>query len=553
MAANRRFDFVALRVENEASHRRAIVLDWSRVKALLLARKATAEDHVWLLRQDPSYFSDSVTKCSEHHQAFLNDLKGRFYPLSRHQRTHVVWGRVFVQVVTTAYSSLEIWSELAAQADRLNQLEHEYRGEIKQTAILPAEYLSAILKFEHSLEQSVEGSLDTLKCSVGLSSTFRPCFEGNSQHNVQTPATRTSSKTVTRAEQPIEQLRKSLQSLWEDDQELFPPGLTDVVDELQRLIQAKPEPSDSVSAHVVEILDGLSIACGCLREVQIYYSGATDVEAVLMDRNNSIQTQFIPQIALWASLTASLKSLKRFSRLGDPEDDKLHLLVDESNSNDRTEQLGVTGKSLNLFWTEVDRVTAKVKGFPDLAAGRLLRQARMLRRIPKWMNSVKEVSQAQYFSNGTNASLPPICPHVSISDLDGPKGKKKTRGTPGKAKEPISVSADQIVDDKQPIFALDNRALKVFRTVFYTPSSTATLGELPWTDFVHAMISTGFSAEKLYGSVWQFRPTNLDIDRSIQFHEPHPASKLPYRTARRFGRRLNRAYGWNGEMFVEKT
>ena len=76
-------------------------------------------------------------------------------------------------------------------------------------------------------------------------------------------------------------------------------------------------------------------------------------------------------------------------------------------------------------------------------------------------------------------------------------------------------------------------------------------GEIPWSDFLHAMSHTGFEIEKLYGSTWQFTPTKLDVERSIQFHEPHPVNKIPYRVARRHGRRLNRAYGWTGAMFVQ--
>lgn len=71
-----------------------------------------------------------------------------------------------------------------------------------------------------------------------------------------------------------------------------------------------------------------------------------------------------------------------------------------------------------------------------------------------------------------------------------------------------------------------------------------------WSDFLHALVSTGFRAEKLYGSVWQFVPTKIDVERSIHFHEPHPGGKMPYWVARRFGRRLNRAYGWESGMFV---
>ena len=84
----------------------------------------------------------------------------------------------------------------------------------------------------------------------------------------------------------------------------------------------------------------------------------------------------------------------------------------------------------------------------------------------------------------------------------------------------------------------------------FTPSLTATPGEIPWPDFLHAMVSTGFRPEKLYGSVWQLSPAGLDVERAIQFHEPHPSGKIPFLIARRHGRRLNRAYGWEGGMFV---
>jgi hypothetical protein len=47
-----------------------------------------------------------------------------------------------------------------------------------------------------------------------------------------------------------------------------------------------------------------------------------------------------------------------------------------------------------------------------------------------------------------------------------------------------------------------------------------------------------------------FQPSGLDVERSIQFHEPHPAGKIPFRVARRIGRRLERAYGWVGGMFA---
>ena len=93
----------------------------------------------------------------------------------------------------------------------------------------------------------------------------------------------------------------------------------------------------------------------------------------------------------------------------------------------------------------------------------------------------------------------------------------------------------------------------MFKTLFFSPSTTSTPGEVAWSDFLYAMVAVGFVPEKLYGSVWQFSPDRdkLAVERSIQFHEPHGANtKILYRIARRHGRRLNRAYGWDGSSFT---
>jgi hypothetical protein len=137
------------------------------------------------------------------------------------------------------------------------------------------------------------------------------------------------------------------------------------------------------------------------------------------------------------------------------------------------------------------------------------------------------------------------------------KKKTKTRkpDSPGTSVPEVKAEAASPVDSGQavPKISVDARALKVFKTLFFTPSVTSTPGELAWTDFLYAMVSMGFVPEKLYGSVWQFSPDpdKLAVERSIQFHEPHGANtKIPYSIARRYGRRLNRAYGWDGSSFT---
>ena len=133
-----------------------------------------------------------------------------------------------------------------------------------------------------------------------------------------------------------------------------------------------------------------------------------------------------------------------------------------------------------------------------------------------------------------------------------PKEKRKTRGeTRAEIADALLAEVPKEAPQDTPsTFKVDKRAAKTFKTLFFTPSVSAVPGDVIWRDFLHAMVSVGFSALKLHGSAWQFMPEGLDANKAIQFHEPHPSPKLPYPTARMYGRRLSRTYGWNAETFV---
>lgn len=491
----------------------------------------------------------------EHRQELIKDSKGQIHPVFKYQQNDIFWGRVLGNVVTSAYFSFEIWDELSVQAAALIDNERNHMSSIKQTASLPEEYLAAILKFEHYLKQSAKGPLEILKHSVVASPAFRPFFERIPPPDIHTPRIGIKSKGVFKADKSVEHLQLLLQTLWEDGQNLFLLGMNNVVDELQHLLQSEPKASNFVSAYLAEVIGDLSISCECLRQVQTYYPWAANFENAFVDRKDGIQAQFAQRTAAMGQMMQSLHAIQGVSRFGNPEDGKFKYPIDKRRTKETVDQLRKAEGNLDTFWKEVDRITSKSKEFSSLATGQLLKQAKILKRTPEWVEPAKEVSQTSEPKGETSIPLSSLYFNDGKSSFTviKPKEKKKTRGTPATTQDTTHDAPAETKVDEQPVFELDNRAIKVFRTVFYTPSLTATPGEVPWTDFVHAMISTGFAAEKLYGLVWQFSPARLDVDRSIQFHEPHPVSKLPYRTARRFGRRLNKAYGWHGGMFVLKA
>ena len=218
---------------------------------------------------------------------------------------------------------------------------------------------------------------------------------------------------------------------------------------------------------------------------------------------------------------------------------------------------------LDAFWTKVDQIMHQPKfDFSDTVIGKLLAHPRVLERTLERQEPVKpEASSSRHvddiispFSDMHISRNEETISNNSHFDKQQVKEKIKTHGTTdvtNQKKQQTEAKLPNPVAQLAPIH-VDPRTFKVLQTLFYTSSTTATPGEIPWKEFLHAMTSIGFQAEKLYGSAWQFTPTTLDVERGIMFHEPHPIAKIRFFTARNFKRRLNRAYGWSGGSFVLK-
>ena len=263
----------------------------------------------------------------------------------------------------------------------------------------------------------------------------------------------------------------------------------------------------------------------------------------------------------------SLKSLMGSSRslelLGAPTKGKFTYPIAERRTEAVVTALREAENNLAVFWKQVTLLVTRALGpVKKTAIHHFLTQPHSVQRTPPWV----EPSESNPLQGASALQVP-----FAELELDRrrlteqtttkeeptakAKAKAKTRGVAAQAEPQVHVQGthEPAAHDDMTTFTVDARALKVFKTIFFTPSVSAAPGETKWTDFLHAMASTGFTPEKPYGSVWHFSPTSVDLKRSINFHEPHKegkaADKIPYSIARRIGRRLNRAYGWDGSRF----
>lgn len=555
------FDSLAV-LASEAPYRVPAELDFERIESLLTAKADAFRDHMWSLREDPSYYADRIMEARDHRQEMIKDTAGMAHPVFARTRENVFWTRVIGTVLTNAYMQPELFSELQNQAHNLRLLQAQYASAISPKENLPQPYLNALLKFRHYLKQGVQGQLGTLKQCVTASPPLRHLFVRQIPNDPTTSMLDIMSRpgaNMTRIEREVMWI---LRVLWENGQELFLCRLPRLVDELQRLIEAEPDAKRLISPTIAEVIGDLAILTECLRQLELYQPWANGFETALVEKKKGIMTEFAKRAQPWAGMMSAFQEsnlLAQPVRLGTLSDDKFVYPIDKRRTKENVDALRRAEANLDEFWRCIDQLMHDKAGNQQGSViSALLSEARTLQRTPAWVDATpssidtgietlnKPMSELYFGLSSPEKGKP-----KASAILPLPKTKVKTRGTPHPTTE--QADGDQGLErtepDVQPTLHVDARTLKVFRTLFFVPSVSAAPGEVPWTDFLHAMTSTGFLAEKLYGSVWQFRPKRLDVDRSIQFHEPHPRAKIPYRTARRFGRRLNRAYGWRGNMF----
>lgn len=552
----------------ETPYRVPAQLDFSRVISLLGARKSAAEDHLWALREDPGYFADTLRDLKEHRGEMIKDMYGKAHPVFDKAREGIFWSRVLRNALSEAYLGLEFFSELQSQAQKLRDLQVKYATAISPLQDLPREYLQAMLRFRHYLNKAAQGSMSQLKLCGMASPPLRYLFVREPPINNTSSILNFRSRSEIKRDKIERELLWLLSTLWEDGKELYFARMPMIVDELERLLDAEPKAKDLVSPYIATILGDLSITAQCLRQLETYQPWANGFEDALVEYEPEIQEEFGTHTASWAAMLAAIsdKNLASVVKLADISGGRFAYPVEKRRTKENVETLRQAEANLDAFWTRIDQLMHSMAGNLDGTATRnLLSQPRILQRTSEWVEPVKKQDKPSPISDNSLDHLSKplsalyfgLAPSKPDPILPLPKTKTKTRGTAQTSSSTTAnddhaeIAANPV--DLQPTISVDARALKVFRTMFFSPSLMSTPGEVPWTDFLYALTSTGFTAEKLYGSVWQFRPTTLDVERSIQFHEPHPRGKIPFCIARRYGRRLNRAYGWHGDMFLLKA
>ena len=455
----------------------------------------------------------------------------------------------------TAYVELLAWHGLSQEVEKICEIVARNASKGSDTGVELSgdkEFDIAIAHFSHYVKQVTKGPLECWRVGMVASPPLRRHFVREAQDPTNTKI-RVSSKSDSASRQ--DNLLWLMERFNMKDQ-LMLCGMDNLCDELERQIRSNKASSDRVSAWIASLISDPSSSAEIQRQIDLRSHGPMLVEDVEEEakkheyaRKTKLLSQVFDILTKPLNLTSTALPLSKFNY---PSHKRRTQAI--------TEKMQQAEKELDSVWAQIDRHSIKGCGktVNHLLTGIL--DSREIRRTPDWQPPESKPS----FNSTAAEDAASITAGFAATSLDTPSKdtvnprefatnlhqKPKTRGS-AKPNVPQSTTDGEVpaTADWCPKFKVSKRGFKIFSTLFYTPSEANAPGEIPWSEFLSAMASVGFSLKKLDGSAWLFAPVNDIFSRSIIFHAPHPSSRIPFKIARRFGRRLERAFGWTGESF----
>ncbi|OJJ37693.1 hypothetical protein ASPWEDRAFT_93070, partial [Aspergillus wentii DTO 134E9] len=543
-------------------------VDLVRLRELASARLSAAEDHFWALREDPGYFTDVLGDWTEHSSEMILDDRGKQHrDVTDPPRRHIFLSRALGHMVSNAYEDINLWHVIQNQLDELIKLDRTFINFGYKYEEECPEYLGALRKLKVFLDQRLVGFyLMKLQIQFPASPPIRSLFQ-----RLPNPVDPYLGYSVYPRAGDISDTKDDL--LWLfcqflDHEFLHICGFENVAVELERLIQNDQKQKERITPFLARTFADVGLAGELRNQLGIYRPriflkrGNRALAALEENDMEGWGPELIrPSWDLSRVLDESAgKDYIQLGEDGDPTSGKFYYPIGKRRSKETIDAMRNAEKNLDDFWLKFDeQLRDRIDEDSYEYLQRIAPSDRHLQRTGEWIEPEQPRSPPSTMVPETINSISDLHMELEIRTQNtiAPevptvvKTKVKTRGIaqPIPEQRP-QVDLDQLdTTNQQPRFTLKRRDYNVFLALFYKPESKQQPGEVPWSDFLHAMTCTGFIPEKLYGSVWQFTPTNLDVERSIHFHEPHPYSRIPFRVARRYGRRLNRAYAWDGSMF----
>ncbi|KAI1867583.1 hypothetical protein JX265_007385 [Neoarthrinium moseri] len=555
----------------EAPYRVPTSMDIPRMTDMLEARLQAAEDHLHSLHEDPRYFEYTILEWKEHSRRMVHSRDPTHElrdPTT--ERGFEAWSEVVSQVLGHAFRSVDVWDTILTKTRNLEKLGNRWSSKLCKTSDLPEEYAQGFHTLLQYLRDSMLCSARQLRNGFDASGPVRAYL----LHKTICRYNSSNEKEFAKSLKRMDASHKDHKDLEDKIAQIsgwkpFNCLTMDVIlDALERLKKERPGVRDLMTSWVCDVIADISVMAECWRQIMLFQPWAPrllkKIPAIEEDAANQPDTKEDNSKGARMSAKPKPPPLPELSYevvlKAVPIGNKFYYPSDKKPSKSNIDAMRQAEANLDELWRVLIPPLAEQSWFQICHLQVLFRE---LARTPVWV----EPEPASQIASTTEEDLAVCFGMSSIRhEVDQPrrfvpqpeKFKAKTRCSTTdhealSGHEDISShKTQQATEFSHATVRVDNRAARVFQLLFHVTGSNDRPGELSWTEFLYAMTNAGFTAEKLYGSVWQFTHTGVttSLARSIQFHEPHPKKSLPYWKARRLGRRMTRRYGWSWSTFI---
>ncbi|MCJ1280065.1 hypothetical protein MMC21_007890 [Puttea exsequens] len=118
--------------------------DFDRLEKFLFAKREESEDHIWLLRQDPSYLVGSLISRGKAVENFETAMHRQVAKTKTHSRDLGFRDHGVGQVIYSAYTRLVAWDDMLQRLLQVIGLRKKYERQLSPVEVLPDDYQRAI-------------------------------------------------------------------------------------------------------------------------------------------------------------------------------------------------------------------------------------------------------------------------------------------------------------------------------------------------------------------------------------------------------------------------
>lgn len=482
----------------EAPYRVPQPFEFEHVQQLVTAKKSEAADHVWALREDPSYFQEMLSTFSEHRQERILSINGKKHP---RLETDAFWNFLANEMVVDAYGEFILWNSVEDIVKEIEIIRDREVGEVAKETTLSKAYNDKLYELQFFMERMAQGPVQNVKTSATSSPQLRHQWAREPQQPGTTRITTILRNLRDRLEDPLIAMLVNIM----DEQQSFLLGMPNIIDEIDRLLRTEKSQSERVSVRLVDILSGLAAIAEITRCLQLHMpSIQVEDDEVRNQKYDKRTTLFKNVYQVFAGKKAELHDIVTpMSNFDYPSSRK--------RTERNQEQMRAAEAMLDHFWLRVDLHCQKAAGetLHGMLEGILEKQE--LERTPPWQASEKVKpkpvaprAQDQYsvkeLKKRTEKTL-------KIEDnQEQPRAKTKTRGHSSSSKQTVLAQPDVLdLAPQQRPFEVDRRAYKCIKALFHSPAHDPS-GETPWRDLQYTLTSLGFENRTSYGSARLFTP-----------------------------------------------